>query len=156
MIELITVILCFRHQHRRIRRVEVGDAQFDQTHLGGSPSELAEKPSLCSDRQVAKTLSPDKLAPVGDSVESITRKDEVMTLPRILALESLGFEWKPSIGPGNGTLKKPGLDDNARRAHKKPANSRQGAASQLETVQPLNWKRHHSTKSLGPWAIISP
>jgi hypothetical protein len=57
-----------------------------------------------------------------------------ITLPRIQALESLGFEWKPSIGQGKRTGKKPSLDDDARRVHKKPANSRQGADFQLETA----------------------
>jgi hypothetical protein len=55
-----------------------------------------------------------------------------ITLPRIQALESLGFEWKPSIGQGNETRKKSSLDDDARYDHKKPANLRQGADSQLE------------------------
>jgi hypothetical protein len=60
-----------------------------------------------------------------------------ITLPRIQALESLGFEWKLSIGRGERTRKKPSLDDDARRVHKKLANARQGADSQLETA-PFN------------------
>jgi hypothetical protein len=34
-----------------------------------------------------------------------------MTLPRIQALESLGFKWKSSIGYRKETPKKPNLDD---------------------------------------------
>jgi hypothetical protein len=60
-----------------------------------------------------------------------------VTLPRIQALESLGFEWKLSIGRGKRTRNKPNLDDDARRVHKKLANARQGADSQLETA-PFN------------------
>jgi hypothetical protein len=51
-----------------------------------------------------------------------------ITLPRIQALGSLSFEWKSS-------RKEPGPDD-ARRARKKPANSRQGANPQLKTAPP--------------------
>jgi hypothetical protein len=51
-----------------------------------------------------------------------------MTLPRIQALESLGFEWTPSISRGKGTSEKPSLDDDANVV---PTNSRQGASSQL-------------------------
>jgi hypothetical protein len=43
-----------------------------------------------------------------------------MTLPRIQALESLGFEWKPSISRGKGT---PSLDDDARRVYKTSAKA---------------------------------
>jgi hypothetical protein len=61
-------------------------------------------------------------------------KKSYMTLSRIQALESLGFEWKPSIGRGKGRRKKPSLDGDARRDHKTPANSWQGADSQVETA----------------------
>jgi hypothetical protein len=64
-------------------------------------------------------------------------KTSSMTLSRIQKLESLGFEWKPSISRKKGNQKKPSLDDDATRAHKKPANSRQGADSGLETA-PFN------------------
>ncbi len=40
----------------KFRGVGVGDARFDETDLAGSSSELAEKLSLCSDRQAAKSL----------------------------------------------------------------------------------------------------
>jgi hypothetical protein len=56
-------------------------------------------------------------------------KKSQMTLPRIQALESLGFEWKLAISPRKRT---PSLDDEARPVHKKPSNSRQGAISELE------------------------
>jgi hypothetical protein len=36
------------------KSVEVGDARFDETDLDGSPSELAVKPNLYSDRQAAR------------------------------------------------------------------------------------------------------
>jgi hypothetical protein len=42
-------------------------------------------------------------------------KPSHMTLPRIQALESLTFDWKPSSGWGKGTPKKPSLDDDAAR-----------------------------------------
>jgi hypothetical protein len=67
-------------------------------------------------------------------------KASQITLSRIQALESLGFEWKPSIGigRGKGTPKTPSLDDDARRSHKTSAkvNLKQGAESQLETEPP--------------------
>jgi hypothetical protein len=44
-----------RVEPQDIRRVEAGDERFDKTELGGSPSELAAKPSACSDRQVSKS-----------------------------------------------------------------------------------------------------
>jgi hypothetical protein len=64
-------------------------------------------------------------------------KTSFMSTFRIQALESLGFEWKLSIGRGKRTRNKPNLDDDARRVHKKLANARQGADSQLETA-PFN------------------
>jgi hypothetical protein len=51
-----------------------------------------------------------------------------MTLPRLLELESLGFEWKLSIDHRKGAPKK------SSRVHKTPANSRQVPDSQLETA----------------------
>jgi hypothetical protein len=59
-------------------------------------------------------------------------KGSPMPVFRIQELESLGFEWKPSISRGQGTPKKASLDDDAR--HIAPTNSRQGASSQLETA----------------------
>jgi hypothetical protein len=64
-------------------------------------------------------------------------KKSQMTLPRIQALESMGFEWKLAISPRKGTPKNPSLDDEARPVQKKPTNSRQGAISELETA-PFN------------------
>jgi hypothetical protein len=40
-------------------------------------------------------------------------KPSHMTLPRIQALESLRFDWKPSSGWDKGTPKKSSVDDNA-------------------------------------------
>jgi hypothetical protein len=62
------------------------------------------------------------------------RKTSQMTLSRIQALESLGFEWNPYSSRIKGTRKTPSLDDDMRRAHKKSVNSRQGANYQLETA----------------------
>jgi hypothetical protein len=42
-------------------------------------------------------------------------KTSSMTLPRIQELESLGFEWKPSVGRKKETPKKPNPDDDATR-----------------------------------------
>jgi hypothetical protein len=64
-------------------------------------------------------------------------KRSQITPTRIKALESLGFEWKPTISRGKGTCQKASLDDDATRDREKPANSRQGADSQPETV-PFN------------------
>jgi hypothetical protein len=64
-------------------------------------------------------------------------KRSQITPVRIKALESLGFEWKPSISRGKGTCQKASLDDDATRDREKPANYRQGADSQPETV-PFN------------------
>jgi hypothetical protein len=61
-------------------------------------------------------------------------KKSFLTLSRIQALNSLGFEWKPSISGRKRISKKSSLDDNARHAHKKPVNSKQGADSRLETA----------------------
>jgi hypothetical protein len=40
-------------------------------------------------------------------------KTSPMTFSRIQALESLGFDWKPSSGQGKGKRKKPSIDNNA-------------------------------------------
>jgi hypothetical protein len=61
-------------------------------------------------------------------------KTSQMTRPRIQALESLSFEWKPSISGRKRISKKSNLDGDARRAHKEPANSKRGADSRLETA----------------------
>jgi hypothetical protein len=42
-------------------------------------------------------------------------KRSLITPARIQALESLGFQWKPSIGRRKGTRQKPSLDDDATR-----------------------------------------
>jgi hypothetical protein len=39
-----------------------------------------------------------------------------ITLPRIQVLESLDFEWTPSISRGKGTPKNPSIDEDAMRA----------------------------------------
>jgi hypothetical protein len=61
---------------QKTKRVEAGDARLDETDFDGPISKPAAKPSLYSDdRQAENSLSPDKSAPVGDSVESLTRKN---------------------------------------------------------------------------------
>jgi hypothetical protein len=42
-----------------------------------------------------------------------------ITLPRINALESLGFEWKPSISCMQGTPNKPKLDNDSTLARER-------------------------------------
>jgi hypothetical protein len=65
-------------------------------------------------------------------------KTSSMSAFRIQALESLGCDWKPSSSRRKGTpAQEPSLDDGTRRDLKKPANSRQGANSELET-EPSN------------------
>jgi hypothetical protein len=68
-----------RVEPQRFRRLKAGDTRFDETDVDGSPSELPAKASLCRDRQAAKLLSPDKLAPAGVSVESNTRENATQT-----------------------------------------------------------------------------
>jgi hypothetical protein len=46
-------------------------------------------------------------------------KTSSMTLPRIHALESLSFEWQPSIGQGKGTPKKPSSNDASMRVRER-------------------------------------
>jgi hypothetical protein len=55
-------------QHERAKE---GDARFYERDLDSSPPELAAKPSIYSDKQAAKSLSPDKSVLANDSVESI-------------------------------------------------------------------------------------
>jgi hypothetical protein len=89
-----------RAKPKKIKRVEAGDARFEETDLDGQTSMAAAKPSLYSNKQASKSLSPDESAPSGDSVDSATRKNALQAkLP-----------WR------------------------KPANSRQGTSSQLETA----------------------
>jgi hypothetical protein len=55
-------------------------------------------------------------------------KPSPMTLPRFQALESMGFQRKPSISHRKEIPKTPSLVDDVRRVHKKPANLRQETA----------------------------
>jgi hypothetical protein len=104
---------------KKIRSGEAGDARFDETDL-----ELVVKPSLFSD----KSLSPDKSAPAGDSVESNIRKDALQANLSWLAHQqqsSISFSHAIlSAGPSNAILV----------AAKKPVNSRQSAESQVESA----------------------
>jgi hypothetical protein len=50
-------------------------------------------------------------------------KKSSMTLPRIQALESLGFEWRPSISWGKGTPKNPSLNADVTRVREKAVES---------------------------------
>jgi hypothetical protein len=97
---------------KNTKRVKAGDARLNKTDLDGSPSELAAKPSLHSDVYATKSLSPDKSAPAGDSVDVNTRKDALV----------------------QAKLPGPAHQPDFLVATKKPANSRQGAESQPETA----------------------
>jgi hypothetical protein len=46
-----------------------------------------------------------------------------ITLPRIQALESLGFDWKPSISRAKGTPRKASLGDDATRVRERTTES---------------------------------
>jgi hypothetical protein len=111
------------------RRLEARDARFDETNLDGSPSELAAKASLYSDRQAAKSLSLDKSAPAGDGMESNARKDALQPkLPRPAHKQkSVNFVSHALLvaGPPERDLLV---------AAKKLENSRQREESQLETA----------------------
>jgi hypothetical protein len=61
-------------------------------------------------------------------------KSSPMTLARIQGLESLGFEWKPSISRRQETSKKPSPDDDETCAHEKALES-------LEHMQPHSLKK---------------
>jgi hypothetical protein len=111
-------------------RGEAEDARFDETDLGGSYSELTAKPSLYSDTQAAKSLSLlDKSAPADDSAESNYREDALQAkVPwqsyHLKIMNSFSCTLLVASPPENGLLV----------AAKKPANSRQGTESQLETA----------------------
>jgi hypothetical protein len=82
-------------------------------------SELAEYRKTQGHCNVSKNYSENsKLATWVTTQRSQYRwhvegKTSPMTLSRIMELEKLGFEWKPSRGRGKGTLKKSSLDDDA-------------------------------------------
>jgi hypothetical protein len=118
----------FRVEPQNIQRVEAGEARSDETDLDGSHSELAAKPSLYSDRQAAKSLSPDKSAPAGDNRESDTRMDALQTkLPGLV-------QQKKSVNSFSHALLAAGSPENDFLvAAKMPANSWQDTQSQLET-----------------------
>jgi hypothetical protein len=64
-----------RVEPQTIKRMEGGEARFDETDPPGLPSKLAARPRLYSERQATKSLTPDKSAPSDDGVEPTTRKD---------------------------------------------------------------------------------
>jgi hypothetical protein len=115
-------------------RMEARDAMLDKRDLNGSPSELAARSSLYSDRQDAKSLSLDKLAPVDDSVESDTRESDTRddaprsTLPwparQQKGINLFSHTLLNAGSPENGVLV----------AAKMPVNSKQDTESQLETA----------------------
>jgi hypothetical protein len=116
-----------RVEPQNIQRVEAGEPRSDETDLDDSPSDLAAKPSLYSDRQAAKSLSPDNSAPAGDSVESQANVSGLVQQKK--SINSFSHALLDAGSPKNGFLE----------AAMKPANSRQGAESQLETA-PSNGK----------------
>jgi hypothetical protein len=66
-------------------------------------------------------------------------KKSQITLPRIQALESMGFEWKPSINGRKGKPEKPSLDDDATRVHERaveaPEHMQQHSLEKISTVE---------------------
>jgi hypothetical protein len=93
---------------KSIKRVEAGEAAKSSRH---------------SDRLAAKSLSPDKSALVGDSLESNNRKD-ALQVDQQKILNSFSKALLVARPPENDFIV----------AAKKPANSRQGTESQLETA----------------------
>ena len=126
-----------RVEPKNIKRVEARDARFDKTDLDSSPSELAANASIDSDTQAAMSLSTDKPAPAGDSAESNTPKDASQAKLPLLAHQ------QKTINPfSHAALLVAGLPENDfLDAAKKPANSRQGAESQLETAPSIEMLR---------------
>jgi hypothetical protein len=107
-------------QPKKIRRGEAGDARFDETDL-----ELVAKPSLFSDTKAAMSLSPDKSAPAGDSVESNIRKDALQG-----NLSWLAHQQQSSISFSHAILAA-GPSKISVVATNKPVNSRQSPESQV-------------------------
>jgi hypothetical protein len=69
-----------QHGLKKISAIEKS-AAINSTSLS-NPKNSTGKASLYIDRQSAKPLSPDKLAPAGDtSIESNTRKDALKATP---------------------------------------------------------------------------
>jgi hypothetical protein len=58
-----------------------------------------------------------------------------MTIFRIQKLESLGFEWKSSIGQEKGMRKKPNLDDNVPRVLEKAAEATEHVQTTAQTQE---------------------
>jgi hypothetical protein len=130
------------------KRVETGDALFDKSDFDSPPSELSPRPSLYSDRQDVNSLSPDKSAPAGNSVESMTRDHASQ------AKQSWPTRQQKNISSLSHAVAGAPENDFLCPAQK-PANSRRGAESQLEkfsskplVVEPLQQKYHVSTALL--------
>jgi hypothetical protein len=66
-------------------------------------------------------------------------KSSFMSLSRIQELESLGFEWKPSIGQEKGTPKKPILNDDAK--HVRDDDSDASSTEEALTYQGGDWAK---------------
>jgi hypothetical protein len=91
----------------------------------------------------------------------VKRKTLSTTPSRFHALESLGFEWKPSIGRGKGTLKTPSLDDDARRVHKTSAkvNLKQGLVFSVLTCRVISLTprtTHHAPRTTHHAPLTDP
>jgi hypothetical protein len=118
---------------KTIKSVEAESARFDETDLDGPSSKPVAKASLYRDRQAAMAPSLDKSAPVGDSMESNTRKDA------LLAKLPWPFHQQKRINSLSHALLAPGPPEkDFLVAAKKPVNSRQGAESQLATAPSSN------------------
>jgi hypothetical protein len=114
---------------QKFRRLKARDALFDATDLDAPPSELVAKASLYSDKQAAESLTPDKSAPAGNSVESNTRDDAPqakLSWPARQPKRINSFSHAILVsGPPENDFLGPA---------KKPAKSRRGANAQLETA----------------------
>jgi hypothetical protein len=62
-------------------------------------------------------------------------KRSQITLARIQALESLGFEWKRSICQGKETPQNPSLDDDATRVHMRAAEAPEHTQTTAQTQE---------------------
>jgi hypothetical protein len=138
-----------RVEPQNIKRVEAGGARVGEADLGGSPSELAAKPSLYSDRQAAKSLSPAESASAGDSVESNTRKDALQA-----KLPWPAHQQKSINSFSNALLVAAPPENDFIVATKKPANSGQGTEFNKITranpvaAEPLQQRRNLFTHTL--------
>jgi hypothetical protein len=73
-------------------------------------------------------------------------KPSHMTLPRIQALEILGFRWRPSIDGGKGKPKKSSLDDNATCARERAVEAPEHAQITAQTKEDFSTREIRSNQ----------